>query len=177
VTTVKQKLKAHWRAWLAFGCALVGGVTATATWLGDWIANVVGVFWWWVPLVLLVVVGLTVVFDLAADWIPNRKAIYCVILWPSLAAAIEGKLGRTLRGWTDAVNAYLDRSLGVWLTDTPRGSAAGLTAVALMTIAAAVLYAEKYAKKAARPRRPPQLGPAAANEQPRSRDTGLVRRG
>jgi hypothetical protein len=159
VKKLRAKLQGGWLAWLAFGCALVGGVTATASWVGDWVSAIVGVFWWWMPFVLLVVVGLTVLLDLVTDGIPNRKATYLVILWPSLALSVDGKLGHTLRGWIDAVNAYLDRTFAAWLTDSPRGSAAVLTAVALMTIAAAVLYAEKYAKKAARPR--PRLGPAA----------------
>lgn len=135
-------------AWLAFGLAIIGGVTATASWVGTIVSGVVGVFWWWVPLALMVVVGLLVVGDVLGDGIPNRRAIYGVILWPSLMLSVEGKLGRTLRGWITAVNNSLDRSVGGWITDAPRGSAAVLTAIAVMTIAFAAVYAERYAKTA-----------------------------
>jgi len=153
VNTVRKwraKLQASGLAWLAFGCACVGGITATASFLGAVIASVMGALFWWAPLVVTVVVGLTVLFDLLVDAIPNRKATYGVILWPSLVLSVHGKLGRTLHGWITAVNGYLDRTVGAWITDAPRGSAAVLTAIAVMTIAAAVLYTEKYAKTAAR---------------------------
>jgi hypothetical protein len=160
-TTAKTVKAKKGLAWLAFGLAIVGGVTATASWVGAVVSGVVGVFWWWVPLALMVVVGLLVVGDVLGDGIPNRRAIYGVILWPSLVLSVEGKLGRTLRGWITGVNEYLDRSVGAWITDAPRGSAAVLTAITVMTIAFAAVYAERYAKTArgaARPGSPGALG-------------------
>lgn len=135
-------------AWLAFALAVVGGVTATASWVGAIVAGVVAVFWWWVPLALMVVVGLLVIGDLIGDGIPNRRAIYGVILWPSLVLSVEGKLGRALQSWLTAINDHLDRSVGGWITDAPRGSAAVLTAITVMAIAFAAVYAERYAKAA-----------------------------
>lgn len=150
LTTLRAKLQTTGLAWLALACALVGGVTATASWLGTAVAAVVGVFWWWVPLLLIVVVGLLAVCDLVIDGVPNRTAIYGVMAWPSLVLSVEGKLGRTLRGWIGEINGSLDRTIAAWITDTPRGSAAVLTAIAVMGISGAVVYAEKYAKRVAR---------------------------
>ena len=56
-------------AWGAFVLAIVGGVTATASWVGAPVIFVVGIFWWWVPFVLAVVVGLMVVGDVLVDGI------------------------------------------------------------------------------------------------------------
>jgi hypothetical protein len=148
-------------AWLAFALAIIGGVTATASWIGAAVAGAAGLFLWWVPLALMVAVGLLVVGDVLGDGIPNRRAIYGVILWPSLMLSVEGKLGHTLQGWITKTNAYLDRSLGGWITDAPRGSAAVLTAIAVMTITFAVVYAERYAKAAQGTRPGPALLPPA----------------
>lgn len=145
-TTAKAAKAKRGLAWTAFALAIVGGVTATASWLGTIISGVVGAMWWWIPLGLMVVVGLLVVGDILGDGIPNRRAIYGVIVWPSLALSVEGKLGHTLRNSISGVNDYLDRTFAAWLTDTPRGSAAVLTAIAVMAIAFAITYAERYAK-------------------------------
>ena len=166
LATFRKKLGAKGLAWLAFGCAFVGGVTATASWLGATVAAVVGAFWWWVPLVLIVVVGMLVMFDLVIDGIPNRTAIYGVMAWPSLVLSVEGKLGRNLRGWIGEINSSLDRTIAAWITDAPRGSAAVLTAIAVMAVSAAVVYAEKYAKRATT-RSTPATTAASPAELPR----------
>ena len=150
-------------AWLSLALAVVGGITATATWVGTVIAAVVGVFWAWVAFVLIVVVGLSVVLDVVLDGIPNRKAIYGAIVWPSLWLAIQGRLGTTIRGGITEANDHLDREFGGWVTDTPV-----LTTIAVVTITAALFYAHKYAHRFAavttpgRRTRPAAVGPAPA---------------
>jgi hypothetical protein len=136
-------------AWGAFVLAILGGVAATACWVGAPVIFVVGIFWWWMPFVLVVVVGLVVVGDVLVDGIPNRSAIYGAMVWPSLVASVQGKLGETFRGWITSLNTWLDDTIAEWITDAPRGSAALMTVISVAAIAFAVVYTNRYAAKKA----------------------------
>ncbi len=144
-TTTKAK---NGLAWLSFILAAIGGVTATASWVGDMVSGVVSIFWWWAPFALIAIVGLIIVGDVLSDGIPNRTAVYGAILWPSFVLSVEGKLGRLFDGWITDLNRYLDGKIAEYITDVPRGSAGLMTAISVTAIAFAIVHSHRYAKKA-----------------------------
>ena len=174
----------HGLAWAAFVLAIIGGVTATASWVGALVAAVVGIFWWWMPFVLVTVLGLVVVGDVIVDGIPNRTAIYGVMVWPSCVVAVQGRLGETVRGWVTDLNRWLDAEIAEWITDVPRGSAALLTGISVAAIAFAVVYTRRYdataaARKGKTPARPgtaPAAAPAEGRLQLPTRGRGTGKR-
>jgi hypothetical protein len=165
-------------AWLSFALAVIGGIAATPTWIGSLISAIAGIGPSWVAFVLIVLVLLAVIRDIVRDGIPNRVAIYGAIAWPSLWLAIEGRLGKNLRGGIKAFNEFLDRNFAEWITDTPQGSSAAvLTIIAATTIAFALFYAHKYAEIAAKPKPRAAVAPSSRTGRTTGRGAGTVEKG
>lgn len=125
-------------AWTSMGLALVGGQLVAGMFIGDAIDAVLSAIpWTWIPPVLLGLAVVVFLRDLLVDWEPNRKAIWMLLLAPSVARATPGELGERIGEWTgaalDLVAGPLRELLG---TGSP-------IALALFVGLAAVLMAQK----------------------------------
>ncbi|MCX5119198.1 hypothetical protein OG992_18595 [Micromonospora sp. NBC_00362] len=125
-------------AWASMGAALVGGPLIAGMFLGDGIDKVLtAIPWNWIPPVLLGIMFVVFWVDLLVDWEPNRKAIWMLLLSPSVARAVPGDLGENVTGWSGAVLDAVAQPLREWLgTGSP-------IALALFVSIAAVLMARR----------------------------------
>lgn len=135
-------------AWLAFIAAVVGGMAATASWVGDLVAKVIHIGPWYLPWIVVVIFFLLVLHDLIEDGLPDRlRTIYFVVLWPSALLSIEGKSGSKLNDWIDRFNEWLDKYIAEWITsgDVTKKDAA-LTGIAAIFISFALYWGHQYAR-------------------------------
>jgi hypothetical protein len=102
-------------AWVSLGLAVVGGAAASTCFVGGLISGIVGALWDWVPLVLSPALFIVWLCDLLNDGIPNRLALWTTMLLPSVNLAIHGRLGAALAGWSHALNAQVDQTVGSWV--------------------------------------------------------------
>lgn len=125
-------------AWMSMGAALVGGPLIAGMFLGDGIDAVLSAIpWSWVAPVLLGIMFVVFVVDLLVDWEPNRKAIWMLLLGPSVARAVPGGLGDDITRWSGAALDAVAGPLREWLgTGSP-------VALALFVSIAAVLMARR----------------------------------
>ena len=105
-------------AWTSFGLAIVGGAALPLTFVGDLVRNVVGWLPGWVATTAFVVGLAIVVLDLAMDGIPNKPAIYLMMIVPSVGTAIPGQLSSTVRGWSNTAMEWFSSWTGTWLGTT-----------------------------------------------------------
>ncbi|MGI5236468.1 hypothetical protein [Dactylosporangium sp. CA-139066] len=127
--------------WTSLALAVIGGCAMTASFLGHWIAAIVGVGPDWLAPLLGVVLGVAAILDILLDGTPNRPAIWTAILLPSIAQSINGKGGQTIQQWAADLNAYSSAKLGEWLG---QGS---LTALALIATGVALVLARRVIAK------------------------------
>ncbi|HLL69054.1 MAG TPA: hypothetical protein VK453_25565 [Micromonosporaceae bacterium] len=127
--------------WVSLGLGFIGGWAAIATWIGAFVGGAVGMLPDWAPPLLFVVGTAIIVIDVLRDGIPNRPAVYFMILLPSIGLGVNGKLSDQLDKWGDNINRVTSEKAGEWLGE---GS---LTALALIAIALAVVVAQKAIKK------------------------------
>lgn len=137
----------HLLAWGSFILACIGGLAATGTFIGSIIVTVVQWGPWWLPFPLIGVGLMVALADLGGDGIPNRRAVYIAMIWPSLFLAIpDGKARDKMTTWVDDLNKWLDGELAEWVG---RGGAnAIMTITAATCIAMAVVWAHRYAQDA-----------------------------
>lgn len=103
-------------AWTSMGAALVGGPLIAGMFLGDAIDAVLSAIpWSWISPVLLGVMFVVFVVDLLVDWEPNRKAVWMLLLAPSVARATPGKLGDRIGEWSGAALDVVAGPLRDWL--------------------------------------------------------------
>jgi hypothetical protein len=131
-------------AWVSFGAALVGGPLIAAMFIGGAIEKVLeAIPWPWIPPVILAILFIIFVRDMVTDWEPNHKAIYSLLLMPSVATATLGNLGERIDRWSssalDLVADPLRAELG---TGSP-------IAMALVVAALAILLAQRAIKRGA----------------------------
>lgn len=128
-------------AWTSMGAALVGGPLIAGMFIGDAIDAVLSAIpWSWIPPVLLGLTFVVFAVDLLVDWEPNRKAIWMLLLAPSVARATPGKLGDRIGEWSNAALDVVAQPLREWLgTGSP-------IALALFVGVAAVLMARRSIK-------------------------------
>ena len=129
-----------WMAWLAFICALVGGVTLTLWAVGKLVAWLVGMFFEpYLAWGLIALIGAAIAFDLGRDRIPNRFAIYGIMIWPSLWLSAKGGIGDVAREGITETNVALRAAVGPWVSG-------GSIAISFIVIPIAVVFAEKHAR-------------------------------
>lgn len=129
-------------AWLSFGFAVIGGAFAAETFIGDAIETVLQWLpWEWVAVLLLVVAILGTVIDAFIDGIPNYFAVTAAILAPSIATAVDGKLGESVSSWANSAQGWVNEALTEW---TGTQSAIGLS---LACIVASLLMARRVMEK------------------------------
>lgn len=121
-------------AWVSFGFAVIGGAALMSSGPGRLFAGFVGLFPDWVASLALLAGVITLVIDLGMDGTPNRAAIWCAILMPSTALAVNGKLGANVRELADRITAVAVARLGEWIGQgsTWVVAAAGITAALLI---------------------------------------------
>lgn len=130
-------------AWVSFGAALVGGSALAATFVGSWISGIVGLFPDWIASALFGVGLIAMGIDLAIDRVPNRLAIWMAILLPSIARAVNGKLGAAVRDVAGQVSSSANAQIGAWLGNS------SVVAIAAFGIAIALLVAKRVVRKGA----------------------------
>lgn len=138
----KTKIRDNMRmvlAWLSFVAACICGAALASTFLGGWISGLAGI-WSWVGLAMLVVAVAVVVADILADFEPNRRAVYTVMVVPSLAAGVGGRFSQTVGGAFGQLLGQVGAEIGSWLGE---GSAWG---VAVATGLAAAIFARRHVK-------------------------------
>lgn len=128
-------------AWISEAAALVGGAALMTTFAGGWIAALVGLFPGWVASAALGIGVLAGGLDMALDGIPNRLAIWMSILLPSMALAVGGKLGATVRDVAHSISAAANQEMGSWLGQK------STVAIAAFGITAALLMAKRVIRK------------------------------
>jgi hypothetical protein len=144
VASVRDKINAMsgWAlAWLSLAFALVGGAAASACWVGGLVKGVAGALPFHIGLTVAVVLAIAGICDLVSDLFPNRFAVYAAIFLPSLFLLVGGRVGTTVHGWSDAINAWSHQNMGALLGE---GSA---TAVATLCITGAVMLSNKVVAK------------------------------
>jgi hypothetical protein len=138
----KTKIRDNMRmvlAWLSFFAACVCGAALASTFLGGWISGFAGL-WRWVGLAMLVVAAAVVLADILADFEPNRRAVYTVMVTPSLAAGVGGRFSDTVGGTFGQLFRQVGPGLSNWLGE---GSAWG---IAIATGLAAAIFARRHVK-------------------------------
>lgn len=131
-------------AWISYGLAVIGGAALTATFVGDWISGLLGIFPGWVAIVGFTAGFVVMVVDLLVDGIPNRLALYTAITLPSLARAVPGRLSDSVTDLSTSALTQVNQALGVWLGTS---SALGL---AFATVVASLLVARRVVAKGGR---------------------------
>lgn len=128
-------------AWLAFLAAALGGIAASATWVGDWIAGIIGILPDWGCWVVFVGLSAMIVRDLLDNGVPNKLAtVYFTIIWPSSTMPLDGRIGDWLAGRIDWVNRWIETTMAEWLTDSRVGQASILTMATFTFIALALFW-------------------------------------
>lgn len=129
-------------AWISIVLAAAGGAAATPTPIGTfigWLVNLPPV--WFAPSLLFVLAVITVL-DPALDGVPNWLAVASVIVMPSVAKSVDGKLGTAVTNLSNEVLAATNEMLGDWL---PQSVPALVAAIVL--IASAALMARRVVRK------------------------------
>lgn len=130
-------------SWISLGAGLIGGSALAATFVGALIAGFVGLFPAWIASGLFAVGLIALVLDCALDRTPNRLAIWMAILLPSIARAIDGKLGQAVRDLAGRVSDAANAQIGAWLGDS------SVVAIAAFGVAVALLVAKRVVRKGA----------------------------
>lgn len=129
-------------AWVSFGFAVAAGAGAAFTFVGSWVAGLMGFFPApWLPALLLVVAVGTMAMDIFVDSEPNQAALYMALIVPSLAAASSGKLAETVSQLAGQLQSQLALGMGDWL-----GVSAGFGFVVVCAAAAMVMGRRVVAK-------------------------------
>jgi hypothetical protein len=103
-------------AWVSFGFAVAAGAGAAFTFIGSWIAGILGFFPApWLPPLLLAAAVVTMAMDIFVDSEPNQAALYTAMIVPSLAAASSGRLADTVRQGAGQIQTQLALGIGDWL--------------------------------------------------------------
>lgn len=154
LAAVRTKVKTG-HANLSFLLALIGGCCAAFSPPGALMRGFAGLFAWWFSVLVFTILFVICLGDWAGDSIPNRPAVYTAILWPSalykvLTGACGDRLFEAIRwvgartgGWGATWQHEVDAFLHVGA-----GAKSAYTAFAVAFIAAAVVYAQRYAKSA-----------------------------
>jgi hypothetical protein len=128
-------------AWVSYTLAVVGGCAITASFLGDWISAIVGIFWDWFAPVAFILGLLWMLIDLVMDGTPNRPAIWLAILLPSVARSVNGLVGQKVNEWADQLNAWMSQKLGEYV------GAGSLTMIAFVATGAALIIARRVVQR------------------------------
>lgn len=147
---VRSKVKTG-LATSSFLLAFAGGCMAAVSMLGGWLTALAGIGPWWTPAALWAILFVYCLGDWAEDAIPNRRAVYTAMLWPSfLVASLTGECGAKL---FKAIGAIDKKTADQWKagvkdwTKLPGDLEDAFTVFSLIAIVAAATYAQQYAKK------------------------------
>jgi len=120
-------------SWVAYGFALAGGAAIAATFVGDVLAGLVGLFPGWVAIIVFVAGIIATGIDLFLDSEPNKVALYVAMVLPSVARAVPGKLSDAVTSALNHALSQVTNALGAWLgAGSAFGFAVTLIAVALL---------------------------------------------
>jgi hypothetical protein len=128
-------------AWASWALSHVGGWALVATFLGHWIAAIVGVLPDAVAPTVFLIGAFWMLLDVLLDGEPNRPAVWLAILLPSVAEAVHGRLGTAIHDWGSDLNRQASATLGDFI------GAGSLTTVAIVAISLALILARRVVKK------------------------------
>jgi hypothetical protein len=131
-------------SWVSQLLAVAGGVGIASTFLGNWISATVGLFPDWLGPLLLFAAVIAWAIDLIVDGIPNRMAIWCALLVPSLARSVHGELGVKVTSIAGQLANAINSKLGSLLGTT------SILSIALAAALAALLVARRVIAKGGR---------------------------
>lgn len=145
-TGLVSSLFTHTLATLACLYSIVGGMSATGTWIGDVIRWAINLGPWWTAYAAVVAGLIFFCGDLGKEGVPNALAIFLPLFIPSAATAVpdNGKLHDLFNDWIDATNKWLDGSLGEWIGGP--GQEAVLTVIAVTAFVFAGIAQWRYLK-------------------------------
>jgi hypothetical protein len=106
-------------AWLSWFMSAAGGAGLAGTFVGGMIANALGWLPAWVSALALFVGVVSMLLDMFLDMIPNRLALACAALLPSLARAVPGRLGDEVTHFAGIFRSHLDSWTADWLGPAP----------------------------------------------------------
>lgn len=122
--------KRNWRdmltkglAWTSYVFGIASAALLASTFLGGIVDNIFSIGPDWIPFATLAILAVFVGIDLLSDFVPNRLALYCTLLMPSIARGVDGKLGQNVEDGANRVRDWLQGGIGDWLGTT---SAIGL---------------------------------------------------
>lgn len=130
----------HTLAWVDLGIAIAGGSAISLMWAGAGIAWILTLFPLWVPIVVLVLGVLAAGLD-CLDGVPNRLAIWCGLLLPSVALAVPTKLGVQVTNGCSQIMSVITDNTSQWTGQIP------MTAIAIMFTGIALLMARRVVAK------------------------------
>lgn len=131
-------------AWASFIIAIVGGALIAEMFIGNWIEFLLELSPWdWVAPILLLAAVITVVIDLAIDWVPNYAALIAAMVMPTVATSADGKLGDQIEAGAEAVLGWINSTMIEWLGTT------STTGLALACIIGSLLMARRVISKQA----------------------------
>jgi hypothetical protein len=152
IAVTRGRVRSGLATW-SFIFAQIGGILAMFSPLGAPVRAFAGLFSLWFAPILFVALVIVCLGDWAEDSIPNRRAVYTAMAWPSaLYAAFDGPfgdkifsavrwVGRQSGGWGANWQAKADAFFHV------SGEAkTAFTAFGVMLFTAAVVYAQRYAR-------------------------------
>jgi hypothetical protein len=120
-------------AWISFGLAVIAGAAIVATFVGGFIAGLVGWFPSWVAIAAFAGAFVAMAIDLFVDGEPNQVALYSAMALPSLARAVPGRLSDTVTQMSGQALSQVNKSLGEWLgTSSAVGVAIACVVVSLL---------------------------------------------
>lgn len=128
-------------AWISYALAVVGGAFLTATFVGSWIVGLVGWFPGWVAAVAFAGALIAMVVDLWVDGEPNRLALWMAMVIPSLAMAVPGRLGESVRDVSDEIRSAVTSGMTEWL------GTSSVYAIAFASVVVAMLIARRVVTK------------------------------
>lgn len=102
-------------AWASFVLALTGGTILPGTPIGKGVIRFIDSFAWdWLPAIAFSAAIVGVLLDLRRDLIPDRVAVYCAALAPTLAGGINGKLAKNVTEFGEWVSSWSLKPLEEW---------------------------------------------------------------
>jgi hypothetical protein len=128
-------------AWLSWVLAAAGGSALAGTFLGGMVVGFLGWFPAWIAALLLGAGTVAMLLDMFLDLTPNRLAIMCGILLPSVARAVDGRLGDEVTELAGRIRTQLDAWTVDWL------GAAPTIGLGLFCVAASLLMARRVVVK------------------------------
>lgn len=152
IASAREKVRSGLATW-SFIFAQIGGLMAAFSPLGSPVRALAGIITPYLAPALTIVLLIICLGDWASDAVPNRKAVYTAMTWPSaLYATFDGKFGDKIFGairWAshktgDWGQNWQAKADGFFHVSAEAKTA--FTVFGFIFLAAGVVYAQRYAK-------------------------------